>query len=1294
MRIFISSTFKDLRPERQAAIDVLRQAELLPWGMELFVSSPSRPIDEALREVQLSDAVILIIGFKAGSLIPESPALTYTAAEFHRARELDIPVFVFIQTQAGQWINKEPDGPLKNALDEFKKAVDGANLLPSYFDNPDQLKTEILLAMEKWNAQGRPGARLVFTSPKEFFAPFHATKAPRLFDFEQTLRGRTAELEGLNNFLAAEESIIGVLPGRGGIGKSKLIHDWTRDIAGTTVLYVRDNAVWHGEAAKEIPVGNIIIVADDAHRLTFLDELLMLVRALRQRQNIKILLGTRPSGTGQIDASLSTRFDTSQIIRFAPLQQVARQSVLELAQEVLGPTHGQYAPGLASVSADTPLVTVVGGRLIARGDIAPALLANQDDFRHAVFDRFSAEYERVLAAGPVDWRNLLNLIAALGPLDPNADKFLTPAAEVLHVRIDEIRSAVDRLEQSGLLLRGGRLVRIVPDLLSDFLLEGACVTRSGESTTFADLVFEMFRETYLSNILRNLGELDWRMTHVNQDVRLLDRIWDEIRKTFRAADASGRRDLLKSLHEAAIFQPGPVSELVRLAIETEAAPTKVLETWTITQSNVLRELPDLLRPIAHHMQYFDGAIRTLWTLQQIENRNRPTRPRDAWHSLEELAEYRRYKPASLNCRMGDLILEFARLPGAFDGPHTPLDLADKLLVKEGQFTEGDGLTVSFGGFPLNYNVVNPSRERALELLETTLHSDSPRVALRAIRSISHVLSGFLTMGGRQVSSEELAWQDAERDRVLTMLENRLRKPAIAALVIREIRSVLLEIRRRTANAALAERIDTVLNAAPQSDHVLIFEGFCSGAYDHDGRFANLEEAEQDRREMVTRSVATFRKKHTSAKQQVDALARLVADAESAGVNLSGKCSDFIEQLNSDQSFLDAFVDYVLDDPKYVLGYMISIPLASLRTVDPARYMKLGLEGASHKTTNIALGTASGVRYCLFQTEPIAEDLAILEALSRHKDWTVRDAALTAIGRLGAHKSFERDAIALLIRMDIEDIAALAEELCEQFMYRRIDFGALAEADVQAILNKLVPVSEIDEYHTNLFLDRVGQAYPAALFHFLIERLDRGAALLAKDGEMKGYVPVPGGRFGAAFKSLSADAGASAFLFEIRDRFVRQPRQGYWFRELFWDIGTVDATTLSVIDELLHSGESEKMRAAIELTSGAPSELALTRPYFAVHLLELCEQIDHTLLELGSSVLIGNAHTGSSQRIPGSPSPKYQGLEQRAATLRDQFIAGSIAHRFFSKLHESASGGLERERLDDDQLRFQNQAWRD
>ena len=101
MRFFISSTFRDLHQEREAAEETLRRSGLVPWGMELFVSEPSKPLDVCLAEVQLSDAVVLIIGFMAGSLIPGSPELTYTRADFELAQKLGRPVFAFFKTEGG-----------------------------------------------------------------------------------------------------------------------------------------------------------------------------------------------------------------------------------------------------------------------------------------------------------------------------------------------------------------------------------------------------------------------------------------------------------------------------------------------------------------------------------------------------------------------------------------------------------------------------------------------------------------------------------------------------------------------------------------------------------------------------------------------------------------------------------------------------------------------------------------------------------------------------------------------------------------------------------------------------------------------------------------------------------------------------------------------------------------------------------------------------------------------------------------------------------------------------------------
>ena len=869
MRIFVSSTFRDLGAERQAAQDALRRSELVPWGMELFVSQPSEPLDVCLEQVQLSDAVVLIIGFKAGSLIPESPGLTYTRAEFELAQKLGKKVFAFFKTEGGASVNKETAPDLHQALEDFKNAVASVGITPAYFDSPDRLSTELLLAMGNWNAEGRPGARRAFTTPKEFFAPFESD-VPRLFDFKQTLRGRDVQLQSLNDFLADPTAIVGVFVGRGGIGKSKLLHDWVRTVNNRKVLFVREDADWHGEASKEIPAGDILIVADDAHRFDFLPRLLLLARNLNQRQNVKVVLGARPSGMTGIDAALSIRFDTNQVTRLPRLERVANQCVRDLAVEVLGPHHAQHALALAAVSADTPLVTVVGGRLIARGDISPALLANEEEFRRQVFDRFSMEYEKLLPAGPVNWRNLLNLLAAVGPLAPTANAFVEPAADILHARPDEVVSALDKLELHGLLLRSGRLVRIVPDLLSDYLLEGACVTSAGESTGFSDLVFQRFQSSSLSNVLRNLGELDWRITQKNQaqGSHLLDGIWKEIEAAFEAGDAGVRMQLFKSLKEVALFQPERVFRLVRRAVENEAATTQVLSDWQITQEHVLREVPPILGSIALHLDHIEEATGILWQLAQRDKRAPHQFPDHARRVLQEMAEYGRYKPLRYNDWMVDFAERLCQDLRTFDGPFTPLDIVDKLLAKEGEFTESEGNTVRFGGFALNYPVVRPVREKALGIVAVCLNSDDPRIALRATKSISNVLSGYLPMVGRAPSDDEIQWQMAERMSVLGIIENRLKKSTPTPLM-RQIRSVLRHSRPRVKGTALGDRINEVLAKIPQSEDLLIFDAFSTGQWDLDGEHNDLSEADKARQQLVERGVIAFKSKFADGRRQVE-----------------------------------------------------------------------------------------------------------------------------------------------------------------------------------------------------------------------------------------------------------------------------------------------------------------------------------------------------------------------------------------------------------------------------------------
>src|SRR5438132_9404530 len=96
-RIFVSSTWEDLKPERDAveqAIHRMHDAEF--QGMEYFGSRPETPHDASLREVDRADLYVGIIGERYGSGITE--------AEYRRAREREIPCIVYLS-------RRDPNAP-------------------------------------------------------------------------------------------------------------------------------------------------------------------------------------------------------------------------------------------------------------------------------------------------------------------------------------------------------------------------------------------------------------------------------------------------------------------------------------------------------------------------------------------------------------------------------------------------------------------------------------------------------------------------------------------------------------------------------------------------------------------------------------------------------------------------------------------------------------------------------------------------------------------------------------------------------------------------------------------------------------------------------------------------------------------------------------------------------------------------------------------------------------------------------------------------------------------------------
>lgn len=130
LQIFISSTYKDLQDERQAAVEAILGSNNIPAGMELFKAGNNSQWETIKKWINDFDIYMLILGGRYGSIEPTSKK-SYTQLEYEYAISKDIPVFAtvlsdsFIKRKESSGSNPDDISEHSNKYlyDEFKKLV-------------------------------------------------------------------------------------------------------------------------------------------------------------------------------------------------------------------------------------------------------------------------------------------------------------------------------------------------------------------------------------------------------------------------------------------------------------------------------------------------------------------------------------------------------------------------------------------------------------------------------------------------------------------------------------------------------------------------------------------------------------------------------------------------------------------------------------------------------------------------------------------------------------------------------------------------------------------------------------------------------------------------------------------------------------------------------------------------------------------------------------------------------------------------------------------------------------------
>ena len=171
-RIFISSTYEDMLPYREAVADALTSIEHLPIGMEQFVSTPDRSLDVCLTDVRRCQLYVVLVGMRYGSIDDET-GKSFTELEYEEALKNNIPVLAFVinENECPVLPKFVDTGVSAEKLKHFKNRLD--ERMTSRFTSVEHLKELVIRSVEaqvKRTTEAKQAEALVSADEEDFVA--------------------------------------------------------------------------------------------------------------------------------------------------------------------------------------------------------------------------------------------------------------------------------------------------------------------------------------------------------------------------------------------------------------------------------------------------------------------------------------------------------------------------------------------------------------------------------------------------------------------------------------------------------------------------------------------------------------------------------------------------------------------------------------------------------------------------------------------------------------------------------------------------------------------------------------------------------------------------------------------------------------------------------------------------------------------------------------------------------------------------------------------------------------------
>ena len=187
-QIFISSTYEDLKEERDLVIKAVLEMGHIPVGMEMFSAGDEQQWELIKSQIDDCDYYVIISAFRYGSLDGE---IGYTEKEYDYAITKNLPVLGFVINDGVSWpakkIDKNPNKVEK--LEAFKLKIQSK--IVSYWNDKNDLYGKVSISlMKQFNTN--PGVGWVKSS--EQMGPEVLKEVSRLSNENSELRKTIQQL--------------------------------------------------------------------------------------------------------------------------------------------------------------------------------------------------------------------------------------------------------------------------------------------------------------------------------------------------------------------------------------------------------------------------------------------------------------------------------------------------------------------------------------------------------------------------------------------------------------------------------------------------------------------------------------------------------------------------------------------------------------------------------------------------------------------------------------------------------------------------------------------------------------------------------------------------------------------------------------------------------------------------------------------------------------------------------------------------------------------------------------------